>query len=79
VKISSKRNRFDIHMLNSEVGWIKDGPFILVCWMDQGFYRKRSIDTNFLSPDPFSLGRLCSSLSPSLRAASLSQSCSALQ
>jgi hypothetical protein len=33
-KISSKHNRFDIHMLNLEVGWIKDDPFILVRWMD---------------------------------------------
>jgi hypothetical protein len=33
-KISLKRNHFDIHMLNSEVGWIKDDPFILVHWMD---------------------------------------------
>jgi hypothetical protein len=28
-KISSKRIHFDTHMLNSEVGWIKDGSFIL--------------------------------------------------
>jgi hypothetical protein len=26
-KISSKRGRFTIHMLNSEVGWITDRPF----------------------------------------------------
>jgi hypothetical protein len=26
-KISSKRDRFTIHMLNSEVGWITDRPF----------------------------------------------------
>jgi hypothetical protein len=33
-KISSKRNCFDTHMLNLEVRWIKDGPFILVHWVD---------------------------------------------
>jgi hypothetical protein len=34
VKISSKRIRFDTHILDLEVGWIKDDSLNLVRWMD---------------------------------------------
>jgi hypothetical protein len=34
VKISSKHIRLTTHMLDSDVGWIKDDSFILDHWMD---------------------------------------------